>query len=112
VLSFAVPTCACLQVAVKVLDANAITRRDALTGLSLEVLLAERLRHPFIVNTKAWALVHGQVRGGGGGGVEGPLVPCQLCVSLHPHHVVCRRTCQVHLVAQAAPHLPLKYRHS
>lgn len=68
VLSFAVPTCACLQVAVKVLDANAITRRDALTGLSLEVLLAERLRHPFIVNTKAWALVHGQVRGGGGGG--------------------------------------------
>lgn len=100
--------CATLQVAVKVLDSNAITRRDALTGLSLEVLLAERLRHPFIVNTKAWALVHGQVRGML---LCGP--PCALpAVCIPSSTSCCLPTYSSTALAQTTPHLPLQYRHT
>jgi hypothetical protein len=50
-----------LQVAVKVLDSNAIAKRDLATGLSLEGLLTENLNHPNIVRTLAWAVISGLV---------------------------------------------------
>lgn len=51
-----------LQVAVKVLDGEAVLRREAATGLCLEALVGEQLKHPNVVSTLAWAVVTGKVR--------------------------------------------------
>eukprot|EP00879_Flechtneria_rotunda_P001352 GHRR01001502.1.p1 GENE.GHRR01001502.1~~GHRR01001502.1.p1 ORF type:complete len:1180 (+),score=462.14 GHRR01001502.1:255-3794(+) len=50
------------KVAVKVLDGSAVLRRDEVTGFSLEALLSERLNHPNVVRTLAWAVVTGEGR--------------------------------------------------
>lgn len=54
--------CGWLQVAVKVLDGDAVLRRESATGLCLEALLGEQLKHPNVVATLAWAVVTGKVR--------------------------------------------------
>ena len=43
------------------LDSNSIAKRDQATGLSLEGLLTENLKHPNIVRTMAWAVINGHV---------------------------------------------------
>lgn len=53
--------CVGVQVAVKVLDGDAVLRRESATGLCLEALLGEQLKHPNVVSTLAWAVVTGQV---------------------------------------------------
>jgi hypothetical protein len=47
---------------VKVLDGDAVLRRDAASGLCLEALLGQQLQHPNIVRTMAWAVITGEVR--------------------------------------------------
>lgn len=48
------------------LESDAVLRREAVTGLCLEALLGERLRHPNVVATLAWAVVTGKVGQSGG----------------------------------------------
>ena len=48
----------------KVLDSDAVLRRDLASGLSLEALLSSELHHPNIITTFTWAEVHGKVRKG------------------------------------------------
>lgn len=50
------------QVAVKVLDDCDVIKRDLATGMSLEGLLAEKLHHPHIVTTLAFAVVEGEAQ--------------------------------------------------
>lgn len=50
------------KVAVKVLDGDAVLRRDASSGLCLEALLGQTLQHPNIVRTMAWAVITGEER--------------------------------------------------
>lgn len=50
------------KVAVKVLESEAVTRRDPATGASLEAVLSRGLCHPNIVQTLAWKEVRGQAR--------------------------------------------------
>jgi len=66
-------------VAVKVLEADAVTRRDPVTGVSMEAVLSVTLSHPNVVHTLQWRVMHGDVSffwggdafwGGGGGGVN------------------------------------------
>jgi hypothetical protein len=38
-----------------------VLRREAATGLCLEALLGEKLRHPNVISTLAWAVVTGKV---------------------------------------------------
>ena len=48
----------------KVLDGDAVLRRDASSGLCLEALLGQTLQRPNIVRTMAWAVITGEVRVG------------------------------------------------
>ncbi|KIZ03647.1 Mitogen-activated protein kinase kinase kinase [Monoraphidium neglectum] len=50
------------RVAVKVLEADAVLRRDPVTGATLEAVLSKALSHPNIVSTLAWRIVHGEAR--------------------------------------------------
>lgn len=50
-------------VAVKVLEPDAVARRDPATGACLEAVLSEGLSHPNVVRTLAWRVVTGEVRG-------------------------------------------------
>jgi hypothetical protein len=72
----------CLQVAVKVLEGDAVLRRDAY-GLCLEALLGERFKHPNVVATHAFAVVTGKVSG-----------PNMFCVQ-HVCLLVCLVDCRV-----------------
>ncbi|KAI8472786.1 MAG: hypothetical protein J3K34DRAFT_519492 [Monoraphidium minutum] len=50
------------KVAVKVIDGDAVLRRDPETGASLEAVLSLSLAHPNIARTLAWRTVHGEHR--------------------------------------------------